>query len=74
MARRKSAAIPPPPRKTLLEWIELDDGNTTSTGQPRCSGEEQTFHRQIFVHATHGGGEDPEPIYPPRGLRLPPLG
>jgi len=73
MAPRKIAAIPAAARKTLLEWIEFDDGNTTDKPQPTCSPKEQALHAQIVAH---GGrhGDDSERLQPPQGLRLAPLG
>lgn len=62
------AAIPAAARKTLLEWIEHDDGNTTNSTAPACDQGLQRLHAQIFVPA---GGE---PIAPPPGLHLAPLG
>lgn len=68
------AAIPPSPRKTLLEWIENDDGDTTSFTPPRCSEQAQALHAQIVQMPddarNHAGG----PLQPPPGLRLAPLG
>lgn len=73
MARGNAAAIPPAPRKTLLEWIELDDGDTTSPTEPVRSAQARAFHRGIFLDATSGKGETHEPL-PPSGLLLAPLG
>ena len=70
MARDKSAAIPAAPRKTLLEWTEHDDGDTTSSSQPKCSPKDAVLHAQILV-AQEGRGE---PIQPPAGLHLGALG
>jgi hypothetical protein len=74
MPRRKGAVIPPAPRKTLLEWIELDNGNTTDFIEPACSPQAQAFHMRIFLNPKDGKGEDAQPLQPPPGLRLPPLG
>jgi len=74
MPRRKSAAIPPAPRKSLLEWIDLDDGNTTGSPLPARSQQAQAFHAQILLIAANQKGDDPEPLQPPSGLRLAPLG
>ena len=65
-----TAAIPAATRKTLLEWIEQDDGDTTSSSIPQCSQQATTLHAQILV-AQEGRGE---PIQPPVGLHLAPLG
>ena len=74
MPRRKAAPIPPAPRKTLLEWIEPDNGNTTSSPMPACDKQAQALHARIFLDPKAGGGETPEPLPPPSRLRLPPLG
>lgn len=67
-----AATIEAPPRKTLLEWIE-DDGNTTSDTQPECSETVRAFHARIaFTDGSDGG--TPEPLAPPQGLALVPLG
>lgn len=70
MARDKNATIPAAPRKTLLEWTEHDDGDTTSSSQPKRSPQNAVIHAQILV-AQEGQGE---PIQPPAGLHLAPLG
>ncbi|AYO76407.1 hypothetical protein EBF16_05295 [Sphingobium yanoikuyae] len=70
MPPQTGAAIPAAPRKTLLEWIEHDDGNETSPSIPKCSEQASALHAQILV-AQEGRGE---PIQPPPGLRLAPLG
>lgn len=73
MPRRKSAGIPAAPRKTLLEWIELDDGDTTSSAPPACSAKTQELHARVF--ATNAGDDESfERLQPPPGLRLAPLG
>jgi hypothetical protein len=59
------------PRKTLLEWIDLEDGDTPGSIQPACSAKIQALHAQILVAA---GNAPAEPIQPPAGLRLAPLG
>ena len=71
MARPKAAAVPAAPRKTLLEWIDLDDGDTSSTSAPACDKRDQALHARIFGVA---GGKASEPLQPPPGLRLAPLG
>ncbi len=73
MASARRGAIAPATRKTLLEWIEIDDGHTTGTTHPVCSAAVQTLHAQILLPA--GGGRGfVEPLEPPPGLRLAPLG
>jgi len=74
MARHHSAAIPPAPRKTLSQWIEFDDGDTTDITRPACSIQAQALHARIFHDPNEGNSEAPEPLQPPPGLRLPPLG
>lgn len=74
MPRGNSAAIPAAPRKMLLEWIENDDGNTTGSTLPACSAQAQGLHARIFLDPNKGRGEGPEPLQPPPGLGLPPLG
>lgn len=74
MPRRKSAIIPPAPRKTLLEWIEANDSATTDCAPPACTPEICAFHARIAIAPETAGFEGPEPLQPPPGLRLPPLG
>lgn len=74
MAARPAAAIPPAPRKTLLEWIDIDDGDTTGTTQPACSTEVRALHANLLVALSHEARGQPEPLEPPPGLRLAPLG
>ncbi|MCF8708682.1 hypothetical protein ACH37Y_17970 [Sphingomonas paucimobilis] len=74
MPRSQSAAIPAAPRKTLLEWIEHDDGNTTGFPQPPCSAQAQALHARILFDPANHKAEAPEPLQPPAGLRLAPLG
>ncbi|MDF0490412.1 hypothetical protein PX554_19980 [Sphingomonas sp. H39-1-10] len=74
MARRNRAAIPPEPRKSLLEWIESDDGDSTGSTPPACSRQAQSLHARILADPAHDRGETPEPLAPPSGLRLAPLG
>lgn len=74
MPSRARAAIPPAPRKTLLEWIDLDDGHTTGTTQPTCSAELRALHASILITSSYETRGQPEPIEPPPGLRLAPLG
>ena len=74
MPRSQSAAITAAPRKTLLEWIEHDDGNTTGFPQPPCSAQAQALHARILFDPANHQAEAPEPLQPPAGLRLAPLG
>lgn len=69
--RGNDAAIPAAPRKTLLEWIEQDDGDTAGNTKPACNARTTALHAKILLSA---GGASPEPIPCPAGLRLPPLG
>lgn len=73
MPPQESAAIPAAPRKTLLEWIETDDGDKTST-QPDGTPQAQAFHARIFIAPGDGSGNPAERIQPPAGLQLAPLG
>jgi hypothetical protein len=66
------AAIPPASRKTLLEWIDHDDGDTTGTSQPETSPDLQALHTSVLA-ALHRS-DHREPLQPPPGLRLAPLG
>lgn len=63
------AAIPPVARKTLLEWID-DEDDDTANSRPLCSPALAALHARIAV-APEGGTE---PLQPPPGLRLSPLG
>ncbi|WP_083554578.1 hypothetical protein [Novosphingobium sp. NDB2Meth1] len=63
--------VPPPPRKTLLEWIETDDGDTSGDARPVCSASQQALHANL-AGAPEGSGH--EPLTPPAGLFLAPLG
>jgi hypothetical protein len=74
MARRTSAAIPPAPRKTLLDWVEFNDGDTTDFVLPACGDQAQAFHARIVLDADDSGRGSPEPLASPPGLRLPPMG
>jgi hypothetical protein len=73
MAKADRAPIPAAPRKTLLEWIDHDDGDTTGTTRPACSGDLQALHAQLPL-ATDYYRAFVEPLQPPRGLALAPLG
>ncbi|WP_054439669.1 hypothetical protein [Novosphingobium sp. ST904] len=69
-----SAAIPPAPRNTLLEWIDNDDGNAPALSYPATSAQVAALHARIVVAPDDGRNELREPIQPPPGLRLAPLG
>ena len=73
MARARAAAIPPTPRKTLLEWIESDDGDTNLT-HPVCSTQVQALHARILHDPRGHAGDAAVPLEPPPGLRLAPIG
>lgn len=73
MPRPESAAIPVAPRRTLLEWIE-PDGDTTSFTPPACSSQVQALHARILPDPHTAKNETSEPLQPPAGLRLAPLG
>lgn len=73
MAHRKPAAIPPAPRKSLLEWIS-DDGHTPGTQLPACSIKAQALHARVATNPALAGHGICEPIPAPKGLALPPLG
>jgi hypothetical protein len=74
MARRQNAAIPAAPRMTLLQWIEFDDGDTTSYALPDCTGQVQALHARIVLDPGDDNSGPPELLQPPPGLRLAPLG
>lgn len=74
MPDRKRAAIPPALRKTLMEWIDHDDGNSTDLSQPVCSSQARALHAQLFLDPGSEKNKAPERLQPPSGLRLPPLG
>lgn len=75
MPRPQPTAIPPAPAKTLLEWMTCDDGDTPEIARPACSAQAETIHLAIVTSAQGGGGGAfHEPIHPPTGLRLAPLG
>jgi len=71
VARCQSAGIPAAARKTLLEWIEQDD--VDSSIQPICSEKDQALHASILL-APYDGASAFERLQPPAGLRLAPLG
>ncbi|RSV44385.1 hypothetical protein CA234_02930 [Sphingomonas sp. ABOLE] len=64
--------IAPPPRKTLLEWIETDASDPAYDGRPSCSPKLTALHHAVVIQPTHG--EAREPLTPPQGLALAPLG
>lgn len=66
----QAPAIPPVLRKTLLEWID-DDGDTPALSFPATNAQIAALHARIVVIPDDGRGE---PIQPPPGLRLAPLG
>ncbi|MDJ0276306.1 hypothetical protein QLH51_05775 [Sphingomonas sp. 2R-10] len=75
MSRPQPAPIPAAPVKTLLEWMACDDGDTTGLARPACSAQAETLHVAIVAGAQRGeGGGVREPLHPPAGLRLAPLG
>lgn len=72
MASPVRAAIPSPPRKTLLNWIDHDEGSTPGTTKPVCSADLQALHAQVLL--SPGDNRRIEPLQPPPGLHLAPLG
>jgi hypothetical protein len=74
MPAARDAAIPAAPRKALLAWIEHDDDDTTGHTQPACSKQAEALHARILLDAAIGSDPAAEPLQPPSGLRLPPLG
>ena len=73
MPRRPAAAATIAPRKTLLAWIDIDNGDTTETLPTACSVQVQALHAHIFI-SIGGDGSADEPLQPPPGLHLAPLG
>lgn len=70
----KNAAIPASPRKTLLEWIEFNDGDPISFILPARSDRVAALHARIAFEPG-GRNEDVAQRSPaPAGLPLPPLG
>jgi hypothetical protein len=59
---------------TLLQWIEFDDGDTTSFTHPACTSQAQALHARIALEPHDGKSEACQPLQLPTGLRLPPLG
>lgn len=74
MPASRRARIPPAPRKTILDWIETDDGNAPRTIQPDCSAEVQALHARVLAAAGESRRERSEPLQPPPGFNLAPLG
>lgn len=74
MARRTRAAIPPAPRKTLSDWIETDHGDTNGFTLPPRSRQARLLHARIAQDPHDGEEHIPEPLQPPCGLPLAPLG
>lgn len=69
MAANASPAVPAPSRKTLLEWIESDDGNEPDITQ--ASNQQLRFHAALVFAPRE---DQREPLTPPPGLALAPLG
>lgn len=67
---KDGAGIPAVLRKPLLEWIESDDGNSPTPAQPVISARLAELHATVVTPAD----DLREPITPPPGLRLAPLG
>jgi len=74
MPPRKRAAVPPARRRTLIEWIEHDNGNSADISHPACSSQVQMLHTRIFLDPQDNRNEAQEPLQLPPDLRLPPLG
>jgi hypothetical protein len=72
--QRKRAAATIAPRKTLLEWIDYEDGDTTEILAPSCSPQVQALHAKILVPGNDRQAQPADTIQPPPGLWLPPLG
>ena len=68
------AAVPPPPRKPLLEWIETDDGDAPDNDIPACSPAIRTLHARLVDRPASRDDAPFEPIAPPPSLALAPLG
>jgi len=73
---RKLAAVPAAPRKTLLEWIDDDDGDTPGSTQPTCGAQVRALHARLgaATDGRSGAIQASEPLPAPAGLLLPPLG
>lgn len=74
MARAPRAAIPASSRKTLLNWIDHDDGDTPGTTQPVCSPDVQALHAKVLLSPVDNRRGRLEPLQPPPGFHLAPLG
>ncbi|PZU05768.1 MAG: hypothetical protein DI605_21060 [Sphingomonas sp.] len=74
MVRRQAAAIPAAPRCTLLHWIEDDHGDSSEPSRPACSKQAEALHAKIILGADTREDGPADPIPPPSGLCLPPLG
>jgi len=74
VSRNRRAAIPAAPRKTLLQWIEFDDGDTPDFSPPACDARIQALHARILIDPESRTDQGPEPLEPPPSLRLPPIG
>ncbi|OUC54832.1 hypothetical protein CA262_08180 [Sphingobium sp. GW456-12-10-14-TSB1] len=74
MSRDRRAAIPAAPRKTLLQWIEFDDGDTNDFTPPACDARIQALHARMLLGPESRTDEGREPLEPPPWLHLPPLG
>lgn len=66
--------VPPPPRKTLLEWITDDDRDQPDHAQPVCAPAVQALHFRIIYEPPHADDGPREPLAPPPGFGLAPLG
>ena len=66
------AAIPAAPRKTLREWTEQDDGDTST--HPVCTEKDQALHASILLPAHGGSPGARDRLQPPPGLHLAPIG
>jgi hypothetical protein len=73
MARRQGVAIPAAPRRTLTEWIGLDDDNDSFT-RPSCTVQVTALHARIASGPQDRPADAGEPLQPPAALQLPPLG
>lgn len=72
-----STAVPPPPRKTLLEWITDDDGEQPEHARPACSPAVSALHARLCIGPDRDASRDEgprEPLAPPASFALTPLG
>lgn len=74
MSRRPSAAIAAAPRKTLLDWIASDDGDTPGLAPPACSPQVRALHARIVPDPQSSQGAGDGRLVPPAGMRIAPLG